>query len=103
MGEGRVVEIVDARSLRLEDGREVRLAGIEPAAATRQALTAMLLGREVSLRGRDDAPDRYGRQPALVFPQSRDIPAQVLLLAEGQALVSFLTTVKDCAAALLAA
>jgi len=29
-GEGRVAEIIDARSFRLEDGREIRLAGIEP-------------------------------------------------------------------------
>jgi hypothetical protein len=29
-GEGRVASIVDARSFRLEDGREIRLAGIEP-------------------------------------------------------------------------
>ena len=28
-GEGRVVAVIDARSLRLEDGREIRLAGIE--------------------------------------------------------------------------
>ena len=28
LGEGRVTEIVDARSFRLADGREVRLAGI---------------------------------------------------------------------------
>jgi hypothetical protein len=30
-GEGRVAAVVDPRSFRLQDGREVRLAGIEPA------------------------------------------------------------------------
>ena len=30
-GEGRVSAVIDARSFRLDDGREVRLAGIEPA------------------------------------------------------------------------
>ena len=30
-GEGRVAAVTDARGFRLEDGREVRLAGIEPA------------------------------------------------------------------------
>jgi hypothetical protein len=29
-GEGRVAAVIDARTFRLEDGREVRLAGIEP-------------------------------------------------------------------------
>ena len=33
----------------------------------RAALAAMLGGREVTLRGEDDTPDRYGRQPAFVF------------------------------------
>src|SRR5262245_23944344 len=68
-GEGRVAAVADARSFRLEDGREVRLAGIEPAfpdqpaAEHRQALANMLTGRAVQLRGDDDTPDRYGRQP----------------------------------------
>ena len=29
-GEGRVAAVIDARSFRLQDGREIRLAGIEP-------------------------------------------------------------------------
>ena len=67
-GEGRVAAIVDARSVRLDDGREVRLAGIEPTATTRQALTSRpRRGRDVTLRGEDDTPDRYGRQGAFVF------------------------------------
>ena len=47
-GEGRVTAVTDARSFRLEDGRDVRLAGIEPAfsgkpaASHTQALTAQL-------------------------------------------------------------
>jgi endonuclease YncB( thermonuclease family) len=102
-GEGRVVEIVDARSLRLDDGREVRLVGIEPLASAKPALGAMLLGRGVSLRGSDDTPDRYGRQAALVFPGDSDISVQAALLADGQALVSAEIADKDCAAALLAA
>src|SRR6202035_853750 len=32
-GDGRVAAIIDARGFRIEDGREVRLAGIEPIAA----------------------------------------------------------------------
>jgi endonuclease YncB( thermonuclease family) len=102
-GEGHVAEVVDARSLRLDDGREVRLSGIEPTGTTRQALTMMLLGRDVRLRGADDTPDRYGRQPALVFVGESQTPVQALLLSQGDAIVSAEISDKDCAAALFAA
>lgn len=100
-GEGRVAAIVDARSVRLDDGREIRLAGIEPT-TTKQALTSLLAGRDVVLRGTDDTPDRYGRQGALVFIGESDISAQAALLAQGDAMVSAEITDKDCAAALMA-
>ncbi|TPQ42793.1 nuclease [Bradyrhizobium guangdongense] len=102
-GEGRVAAVTDARSLRLDDGREVRLSGIEPVATTKQALTALLVGRDVTLSGKDDTPDRYGRQVALVFVAGNDTPAQALLLARGEALVSGEIADKECAAALLGA
>ncbi|MCK1732991.1 thermonuclease family protein [Bradyrhizobium sp. 138] len=101
-GEGRVAAIVDARSVRLNDGREIRLAGIEPTAATKQALTSLLAGRDVTFRGSDDTPDRYGRQGALVFIGESDTSVQAMLLAEGEAMVSAEITDKDCAAALMA-
>src|SRR5258708_31535730 len=105
-GEGRVTEIIDARSFRLEDGREIRLAGIEPVFSEKvssekvpseralsekglaeksnrtAALSAILRRREVTLSGDDDTPDRYGRQPAFVFLASSDTPIQALLLAQ---------------------
>lgn len=99
-GEGRVAAIVDARSVRLDDGREVRLIGIE--ATTRQALTSLLTGRDVILRSVDDTPDRYGRQGALVFIGESDNSVQATLLAQGDALVSAEIMDKDCAAALMA-
>lgn len=104
-GEGRVAAVIDARSFRLEDGREVRLVGIEPAdqAKGASALSAILAGREVSLRGEDDTPDRYGRQPALVFLESAETPVQSELLRQGLALVSANVPDKDCAAVLVAA
>ncbi|MDE2376040.1 thermonuclease family protein [Bradyrhizobium sp.] len=102
-GEGRVAGIVDARTIRLDDGREVRLAGIEPAATATRALAGLLNGRAVSLRGTDDTPDRYGRQPALVFLADSETPVQAMLLAQGEALVSAEIGDKDCAAALLEA
>jgi endonuclease YncB( thermonuclease family) len=106
-GEGRVAAVIDARTFRLQDGREVRLAGIEPVATEKasrtSALSAIIAGREVTLRGQDDTPDRYGRQPAFVYLAASDISVQSLLLAQGDALVSASVTDKDCALSLTAA
>ncbi len=101
-GEGRVAAIIDARSVRLDDGREIRLTGIEPTATTKQALASLLTGRDVTLRSPDDTPDRYGRQGALVFIGESDSSAQATLLARGDAMVSAEIVDKDCAAALMA-
>jgi endonuclease YncB( thermonuclease family) len=106
-GEGRVAAIIDARTFRLQDDREVRLAGIEPAVTDKTnraaALTALVAGRDVTLSGEDDTPDRYGRQPAFAFPAASETSVQELLLAQGAALVSGRVTDKACAAALMAA
>jgi endonuclease YncB( thermonuclease family) len=107
-GEGRVTAAIDARTLRLADGREIRLAGIEPVttatnANRASALTAIVTGHDVTLRGQDDAPDRYGRQTAFAFLDGSDKPVQSLLLAQGEALVSADVTDKECAASLTAA
>ena len=106
-GEGRVTAIIDARTFRLSDGREVRLAGIEPVGSEKakrtSALAAIVADRDVKLSGEDDAPDRYGRQPAFVFVDGSDTPVQSLLLARGEALVSSTVTDKDCASILTAA
>ena len=103
-GEGRVAAVIDARSFRLEDGREVHLAGIEPVTTEKasgpSALAALIAGREVTLRGQDDTPDRYGRQPAFVFLDGSETPVQAELLARGEALVSATVADKDCAALL---
>ena len=118
-GEGRVAAVIDARSFRLDDGREILLAGIEPAASAKAAvnrapeLTAILTGHEVTLRGEDDTPDRYGRQPAFVFlvssnaapakTSAAEVLVQEELLTRGAALVSGTVADKECAAALTAA
>lgn len=101
-GEGRVAAIVDARSVRLDDGREIRLTGIETTATTKQALMSLLIGRDVALRGTDDTPDRYGRQGAFVFVGESEISVQATLLAQGDAIASAEIVDKDCAAALMA-
>jgi endonuclease YncB( thermonuclease family) len=106
-GEGRVGAVIDARSFRMEDGREVLLAGIETVTVAGKpgtsALSALIAGREVTLRGESDAPDRYGRQPALVFADTAETSVQGLLLTRGLALVSGTLADKACAAELLAA
>jgi endonuclease YncB( thermonuclease family) len=78
-GTGRVAAVVDGRSFRLDDGREIRLAGIEvpflpraggsdsqagPAQASRAALEALIGGQAVELRQSEAAIDRYGRHIA---------------------------------------
>ena len=108
-GEGRVSAVIDARSFRLEDGRDVRLIGIEPAFPEKpaterlRALTALLAGREVRLHGEDDTPDRYGRQPAFVWRLPDETLVQRELLAQGEAIVSAAVSNRECAATLLAA
>jgi endonuclease YncB( thermonuclease family) len=108
-GEGRVTAVIDVRSFRLEDGRDVRLAGIEPAfpekpsAAHMQALTTILAGREVRLRAEDDTPDRYGRQVAFAWLLPDETLVQRELLAQGEAFVSPTLNDKECAGLLLAA
>jgi endonuclease YncB( thermonuclease family) len=108
-GEGRVAAVIDARTFRLQDGREVILVGIEPAVADKEkgnrtsALAALVADREVTLRGEDDAPDRYGRQPAFAFLDGAETSVQGLLLAQGEALVSASVANKDCASTLMAA
>jgi endonuclease YncB( thermonuclease family) len=99
-GEGRVASVIDARTFRLEDGREVRLAGIEPNATDQTsrtaALSAIVIGHEVTLRGEDDTPDRYGRQRAYAFVDGSETPVQALLLAQGEVLVSGTVANRDC-------
>jgi endonuclease YncB( thermonuclease family) len=106
-GEGRVAAVVDARSFRLEDGREIRLAGIDRGgtdrASGRAALSAIAGGRDVTLHGDDDSPDRYGRQAVFVFVAGSEHSVQSGLLHRGEALVSGDIAEKNCAAALAAA
>ena len=105
-GEGRVIAILDGRTFRMEDGREVRLAGIEPITSEKgvvndqTTLSALVLNRSVTLRGENDSPDRYGRQPAFVFLDQADGSVQSLLVKQGKALVSPGIADRDCAASL---
>ena len=88
-------------------GREVRLAGIEPAdpdkAKGAAALSAIIGGHDVTLHGDDDTPDRYGRQPALCFSRAPRPRCKANCCSRGEALVAADVADKDCAATLAAA
>lgn len=106
-GEGRVAAVTDMRSLRLDDGREIRLAGIEyggaDKASGRAALASIAVGRDVTLHAEDDAPDRYGRQTAFMFVAGSQHSIQSELLRRGAALATIDIADKNCASALAAA
>lgn len=108
-GEGHVSEIIDGRSFRLDDGREIVLAGIEQAVAGTAkvdriaVLSALVKDRDVTLRGENDTPDRYGRQSAFAVLAGSETPVQRDLLAQGTALVSAGVADRECASLLVAA
>jgi len=101
--EGRVGAIVDARTFRLQDGREVRLAGVEDAIsgvgarpAQRTALEDLAAGREIILRG-SQKPDRYGRIVAIAFIPGQDQPIQARLIEDGHLIVTAAIEDDNCA------
>jgi endonuclease YncB( thermonuclease family) len=85
---GTVQSVVDGRSFTLADGREVRLDGIEVPPGT-DALSALVLGREVVLKRARDVTDRYGRilADAIVPDDATAAPQSVVktLLSQGLA------------------
>ena len=105
---GRVAAILDARTLRLTDGREVRLAEVEASvsgasdASAAQALETLVGGREIILRGAAK-PDRYGRFTAFVFRPDETEPVQAALVKAGHLAVRAASSDKDCAAYLMIA
>jgi endonuclease YncB( thermonuclease family) len=131
IGRGSVGRVVDGRTFVLDDGREVRLAGIETpppsgqdsdakvtdaqetgikdtgapggGAVARDALATLLTGAQVILRRAEFASDRYGRLLAYVDIAGPPAPrsAQAELLAQGFARVGDLVGERDCAAELL--
>jgi endonuclease YncB( thermonuclease family) len=118
-GTGKVRAITDGRSFILDDGREIRLAGIEvplppgpgesgaraeAGLAARQALEAILSGQGVELRQNGAAADRYGRTPALVYVVRDGSRQSVVheMLARGFARVSAHVGDRPCAEELLA-
>jgi endonuclease YncB( thermonuclease family) len=112
IGTAIVQAVLDGRTLKLSDGREVRLAGIEvsagaAAAAARAALHEAVSGRAVALARLGPEIDRYGRLSALLSlpggPSTAQVSVQPLLLAQGHARVAARVGAAACAADFLAA
>jgi len=113
---GTVSRVIDGRTFALDDGREIRLAGIEvPAlplagdsaiapggAEAREALAVLLSGGELALRRAEIPSDRYGRALAYAFASHGGVEhlVQAELLAAGAARVAARVGGRDCAAEL---
>lgn len=101
-GDVKVAGVRDGRTLMLDDGRELRLAGIETAAGGHSALRQLADGQTLRLERLGPAADRYGRLVAFAFLPEAVRPVQQVLLEQGEALVSARIGDKACADALLA-
>jgi endonuclease YncB( thermonuclease family) len=110
-GTAAVQSVLDGRTFRLSDGREVRLIGLEVpgqqdrARTARAALAALVEGREVTLGRLGEETDRHGRLLALAFLPSAgsDSSIQRALIAQGHARVAARVGDKSCARRLLQA
>ena len=118
IGTGKVGEVVDGRTFRLDDGREERLAAIEApmiardddsdprtsaGMAAKTELNTLLRGQSVELRRLGPESDRYGRIVAHVTLSGGDIskPVQEVLLAQGLVRVAARVDDKACRTSLL--
>jgi endonuclease YncB( thermonuclease family) len=113
-----VARVADVETLDLDDGRQVRLAGIlvpraEDVGAVpgswpaeenaRAALTTLVLGKSVTLRFDAQREDRYGRRLAHVTVIEAPQTLQQTLLAAGHARVEAQRRQRTCVDDLLAA
>ncbi len=111
--EARAASVADPRTIVLDDGRMLRLAGVESfalllpdgdaAEATLQRrLQAIVAGSAIRVRLVTDSPDRYGRLPALVSTAGPR-PLQEVLAREGLAIAYAGGDAVPCFAEILAA
>jgi endonuclease YncB( thermonuclease family) len=116
---GKVAKILDGRNIILDDGRAIRLAGVEvpavpampvagetgPASAggARAALEALLVGQTVHLYQAAPATDRYGRLLAHVYLTRDGVQRSAAheMLSQGFARVTAHVGNPACAAELL--
>jgi len=102
IGAANVAAVRDGRTLLLDDGRELRLAGIETG-DDNSALQALVAGKLLRLERLGPDQDRYGRLVAFAFVGNEPTSVQQALLEQGQARVSARIGGKACAATLLRA
>jgi endonuclease YncB( thermonuclease family) len=112
IGSAAIQAVLDGRTVRLADGRELRLVGIEipnrpdEARAAKAALAGLAEGRSVTLARLSEDTDRYGRVLALAFlalAAGVEASVQHALVAQGHARVAARVGDRDCASPLLAA
>jgi endonuclease YncB( thermonuclease family) len=103
IGSANVAAVRDGRTLLLADGRELRLAGIEAADASRATLQALVAGHQLRLERLGPENDRYGRLVAFAFAGDAQQSLQQVLLEQGYARVSARVGDKPCADGLLSA
>lgn len=103
LAEGRVASFIDARTFRMQDGREVRLAGVEdtvsglpPKPQQLAALESLTSGRDVVLYG-SPKPDRYGRLVAFAFLPGQEDVVQARMIENGHLLVAAEIDDQPCA------
>jgi endonuclease YncB( thermonuclease family) len=104
----KATDIADGRSIRLSDGRDVKLAGIDvplgggaAAHGAKNALERLVSGKDILLTAASTSTDRYGRLTAFAFVNGSETPVQYDLLLLGQARVSAQALGDDCTRALL--
>ncbi|MFZ1064628.1 MAG: thermonuclease family protein [Pseudolabrys sp.] len=101
IGTGTVASVRDGRTLLLADGGELRLAAIEVADESRDALQSLVGGRDLRLKQLSPERDRYGRIVAFAYVGNSEQSVQQALLEQGRARVSARTGSKACADLLL--
>ncbi len=92
---------IDARTLRLRDGSELRLAGVEslwPASDSRAVATLadLVRGRELTIHDATK-PDRYGRRVVFAVVSGHQELLQGMLLEQGVVVAAGTAIPPDCA------
>lgn len=103
MGTVRVAAVRDGRTLLLDDGRELRLAGIEASDESKSVLQALATGKTLQFGTTGASHDRYGRLFGFAFVDGTRQSLQAALLQQGAARVSTRIGDAACTKALLSA
>ncbi len=101
LGDAAIAAVQDNGAVMLNDGRELKLAGIDVAEGSRETLQSIIGQQPLRLERLGGETDRYGRVVAYAFPAQSDRSLQAALLAAGRARVAARIGSKPCAEALL--